>query len=266
MTSFYLVFSFVLGTIIGSFLNVVSFRFNTGMTLGGRSKCFSCNKVLSWQELFPIFSFIFQRGSCRKCKSKISWQYPLVEAGSGILFVLVFFFFPPTSLEAAFGTIFYLFITSLLIVITVYDMKHKIIPDSLSYTFGVVALLHLFISPDLSFTTPGLMDLLAGPLLALPFFLLWLLSKGRWMGLGDAKLTLGLGWLLGISGGISAITLAFWIGAVVSIIWVGFVFKKFKSHFEVPFGPFLILGLYLVLFFHIQIFDSQSFLSLIFNS
>ena len=200
------------------------------MGLGGRSKCFTCDRTLSWAELFPIFSFLAQKGACRKCKSKISWQYPLVEALSGLLFILVFYFFPPVSPTAIFFTVFYLLITALLIVVVVYDARHKIIPDELVYTFGALALLQLFIAPDLSFMTPGLWQLLAGPILALPFALLWLVSKGAWIGLGDAKLVLGIGWLLGLSQGISAVILAFWIGAIISVLWMFILFKKFKKN------------------------------------
>ncbi|MDP3962748.1 MAG: prepilin peptidase [bacterium] len=262
MTSFFLLFSFILGTLIGSFLNVVAFRYNTGLTLRGRSKCFSCDKTLTWIELFPIVSFLLQGGSCRKCKSRISWQYPLVEICSGALFILVFYFFPPVSAEAAVSTIFYLLITCLLIVITIYDAKHKIIPDSLSYSFAIVALAYLFIAPDLSFAVPPVWALLAGPIAALPFFLLWLISKGTWMGLGDSKLMLGIGWTLGLVPAISAVTLAFWIAAVISVVWMGIVFKKFKKNYEIPFGPYLVLGMYLVLFFDIRVFDAEAFMSI----
>lgn len=262
MTSFFLLFSFILGTLIGSFLNVVALRYNTGMTLKGRSKCFSCNKTLTWIELFPLISFIMQGGACKKCKSKISWQYPLVELLSGFIFILVFYFFPPVSAVTAFETVFYLIITCLLIIITIYDAKHKIIPDSLVYTFSTISLARLLISPDLSLQMPDIWSLLAGPISALPFFLLWVVSKGTWMGLGDAKLMLGIGWTLGLVSAISAMTLAFWIAAVVSVIWMIIVFKKFKKHYEIPFGPYLILGMYLVLFFNIQIFDADAFISL----
>jgi prepilin signal peptidase PulO-like enzyme (type II secretory pathway) len=255
MPSFFLIFSFILGNIIGSFLNVISLRFNTGMTYGGRSKCFSCGKVLGWKELIPLLSFFYQEGKCKKCKSKISWQYPLVELISGILFVLIFVKFPPLTIESSFTTIFYLFITCLLIVITVYDIKHKIIPDTLVYTFAFVALAKLFITPDLSFTIPSWIDLLAGPILALPFATLWYISKGTWMGLGDAKLMLGIGWTLGLWSGISAAILAFWIGAIFSLVWMYIVFRKIKARYEIPFGPYLILGMYLVLLYGIKVIE-----------
>jgi leader peptidase (prepilin peptidase) / N-methyltransferase len=262
MTLPFLIFAFVLGTIIGSFLNVVVARYKTGMTLGGRSMCFTCSRTLTWIELIPIFSFLAQKAQCRQCKSKISWQYPIVETAAGILFALVFWYFPPTTLEASFTTLFYLVISSIMLVITVYDAKHKIIPDQLSYSFAALALLRLFITPELSFGMPTIFQLLAGPVLAFPFFFLWLISRGRWMGLGDAKLMLGIGWVLGIAQGISAVVLAFWIGAIISVFWMFVVFRKFKTRYEIPFGPYLILGMYLVLFWHIQIFDFRAVLDL----
>ena len=259
MSSFFLIFSFILGAIIGSFLNVVSLRYNTGMTLNGRSKCFSCGKNLSWHELVPVLSFLFQRGKCKGCKSKISWQYPVVEIIAGILFVLILALFPPVSIASSITTLFYILITCLLLVITIYDIKHKIIPDGLVYTFAIIAFLKLFISIDATFIIPSITQIIAGPLLALPFALMFFFSKGTWMGLGDAKLVLGIGWVLGITAGISAIILAFWIGAVISVGWMLIVLKKFKSKYEIPFGPYLILGMYLVLLFGVRIIDLRIF-------
>ncbi len=255
MQGFFFTFSFVLGTLIGSFLNVVALRFNTGMTLRGRSKCFSCGKNLEWYELVPVFSFLFQNGKCRKCKSLISWQYPTIEILGGILFILIFYYFPPFTVEAGVNTLFYLFITCLLLIITIYDIKHKIIPDSLAYTFAAIAFIKLFFAPDLSCIIPTTSALIAGPLLALPFFLMWLISKGTWMGLGDSKLVLGIGWTLGLMSGLSAIVLAFWIGAVVSVVWMYVVFRKVKSRYEIPFGPYLVIGMYIVLFWGIRVIE-----------
>ena len=250
-----LILSFIFGTIVGSFLNVVSLRMNSGSTLGGRSKCMSCGKKLTWIELVPLFSFLAQRGVCRKCKSKISWQYPLVEFIAGVLFVLLFLTFPPLSNPQAVTTGIHIIIGCLLLVITVYDIKHKIIPDSLSYTFSGLALLSLFVGGSSWWHIPNIEALIAGPILALPFASLWLVSKGRWMGLGDAKLILGIGWLLGINAGINALVLAFWIGAVVSVIWLYATYRSFKPKKEIPFGPYLILGMYLVLLFKITVID-----------
>ncbi len=249
------ILSFIFGAVVGSFLNVVSLRFNTGVGIGGRSKCMSCGTTLTWKELVPIFSFAFQKGSCKNCKSKISWQYPLVEFIAGIIFVLIFITFPPVSYLTGFQTLVYVFMGCLLLVMSVYDIKHKIIPDQFVYAFASIALINLFIGGSSWWHIPGFWSLIAGPLAALPFALLWLVSRGRWMGFGDAKLMLGIGWVLDVSGSINAIILAFWIAAAVSVIWMLVTYKSFKPRTEVPFGPYLILAMYLVLLFHIQVLD-----------
>lgn len=251
MDTLSIIMSFVFGTIVGSFLNVVSLRFNTGVGVGGRSKCMSCGTTLGWPELIPIFSFALQKGSCRKCKSKISWQYPLVEFMAGVIFVLIFLIYPPMSPTTGFTTLMYVVITCLLLVITIYDIRHKIIPDQFVYVFDAFALVTLFVGGSTWWHVPDMWALLAGPILAVPFALMWLLSKGTWMGLGDAKLILGIGWLLGLLPGLNAIIFAFWIAAVVSVIWMLVTYKKFKSKTQIPFGPYLILGMYIVLLFGI---------------
>jgi leader peptidase (prepilin peptidase)/N-methyltransferase len=164
--------------------------------------------------------------------------------------------------------VLYLFITALLIVITVYDIKHKIIPDPLSYAFAVVAFIGLFFGEGGAtggsslFHIPLLINLLAGPLCALPFVILWGVSRGTWMGLGDAKLMLGIGWTLGFVAAVSAMILAFWIGAVISVGWMLITFHRVKGHYEVPFAPYLILGMYIVLLFGISVIDLRPILAI----
>jgi prepilin signal peptidase PulO-like enzyme (type II secretory pathway) len=250
-----IILAFLFGIAVGSFLNVVSLRFNTGFTLGGRSKCMSCGKILTWKELIPLFSFIFLKGSCLKCKSRISRQYPLVEFAAGIIFVLVFLYFPPLTPLASLTTLIYVIMTCLLLVITVYDIKHKIIPDPFVYSFCILAFVGLFFGGSDWAHVPEWSTILAGPILALPFTLLWLVSKGKWIGLGDAKLSLGIGWILGLYGGVNALILGIWIAAVVSVLWFALVKRNLKPKTEVPFGPYLILGMYLVLFFNFQVLD-----------
>lgn len=260
-----LILVFIFGTIIGSFLNVVAIRFNTGKTIGGRSRCMNCNRQLSWKELIPIISFLIQGGVCRKCKSKISWQYPLVELSTGIIFLLIFIYYPPLSTSFAFITILYFFIASLLIAISAYDIKHKIIPNIFVYIFIFASLISIFIGGETWFHLPSLNALIAGPLLALPFALIGFISKQTWMGLGDAKLILGIGWLLGFSAGANAIILSFWIAAVIALVWLYAKYGTFKAKTEIPFGPFLILGMFIVLFFHIQVIDFSLLRHLLFE-
>lgn len=259
-----LLFVFLLGTIIGSFLNVVIFRFNTGRTITtGRSICMNCNRDLRWYELIPVFSFLIQSGRCRRCASKISHQYPLVELVTGLVFTLIAFKFLPILLYVSYGlyvflVILFVFIFSLLIVISVYDLRHKIIPDKLVYIFIIISFLSIFVSPfpfGPVFTLPTFSALIAGPLFALPFVLLWYFSKGRLMGLGDGKLVLGIGWMLGLSSGIFAVILSFWIGTIVSVIIMLFSKGKMNMKTEIPFAPFLIISTLVTFLFNFNIFS-----------
>lgn len=264
---------FIFGAIVGSFLNVVIYRYNSGTSpLTGRSLCFACGKTLSWRELIPLLSFLIQRARCLGCKTKLSWQYPLVEAISGFIFVAIFLLGKP-PLE----TLYLIIAFSSLLVITVYDMRHQIIPDGISATFALLALLWYVVSTPLEtlFILPHAWTLLAGPILFFPFWFLWMVSKGRWIGLGDGKIAWGMGWFLGLSLGASAVMLAFWIGAVWALGVMGV--QKLSQNLglirsrhilslksEIPFGPFLILATCVVYFTGINLFDgSLDILSLV---
>jgi len=245
---------FIFGLIIGSFLNVVIIRFNTQRSFGGRSGCMSCMKTLSWYELIPVFSFLFLRGKCKNCKVKISMQYPIVELLTGFIFAALFLkfqnlFFYNGTLIFIFTYAYYAVVFSLFLVIAVYDLKHKIIPDILVLFLGILAFIGLFFFNNLGFYphVPSILELLSGLIVALPFGLFWLISSGKLMGLGDAKLALSLGWLLGLSRAFSGIIIGVWIGAIIGVILVVFS-KKHKMTSEIPFAPFLFLGIVLAFF------------------
>lgn len=250
----------VLGLIIGSFLNVVIFRYGTHRTYGGRSGCMTCQKKLSWYELFPVFSYLFLGGRCKGCKTKISIQYPLVELTVGLIFVGLFLkfqdlFFINTLVFA--GTMaFYATAFSLLMIIAVYDLRHKIVPDTLALALGIFTFIGLFFFNGSGFNihVPSIWEFLSGIFLALPFALMWLVSKGKWMGLGDAKLAISLGWLLGISRGLSGLVVAFWSGALVGVILLIFS-RKHGIKSEIPFAPFLVLGTLIAFLFELHIFS-----------
>lgn len=271
MTLLIFIFVFLLGTIIGSFLNVVIYRFNTGRTIvTGRSICMNCNRDLRWYELIPVFSFLIQSGKCRRCASRISHQYPIVEVITGLVFALIAFKFLPILYISyrlyTMYVILFVFIFSLLIVISVYDLRHKIIPDKLVYLFIFISFVSLFINPYMFgtfFTLPTFGALIAGPVFAIPFALIWYFSKGRLMGLGDGKLILGIGWILGLSQGAFAIILSFWIGTVVSLL-IMFLSKsssslmkgnKLSMKTEIPFAPFLIIGFFITFLFNFDLFS-----------
>lgn len=257
------IFVFIFGTIIGSFLNVVIFRHGTGMGLGGRSRSMTTGRILKWYELIPIISFCIQRGRSRFDGGKISWQYPLVEAMTGLLFLVSFkltlpILFSSIGIVFIFSFLFFALISCFCILVAVYDIKHMIIPNEFIYPLIVLSFIALFVSPFLSL--PSLYDLIAGPLVALPFILLWFVSGGRWMGFADAKIALAIGWFLGISEGFVAILLSFWIGALVGIVF--FIYQKIqgKNVHHIPFGPFLLTGLILTFLYNISMSTLISFL------
>lgn len=242
-----------LGLIVGSFLNVVILREESGESLKGRSRCIACRHELSALDLIPVLSWIALRGQCRYCHARISAQYPLVEFLTALAFVGVGS--APLTLLA---TILGLIIVSLCICIAVYDLRHALIPNRWNYAFGGSALLYSMLS---AYDLASRMEVLfAGPLVAFPLFALWAISGGRWMGFGDVLFALGVGWLLGPILGYVALLGAFVLGALVSVVILlplsaarsyaqkhGITLLKVGgTHFtmksEVPFGPFLVAG------------------------
>jgi prepilin signal peptidase PulO-like enzyme (type II secretory pathway) len=279
MQTLLLITLFSLGAVLGSALNALAWRLEVGKGWArGRSQCPDCEHQLRWFELVPLVSFIILRGSCHQCAQPISLQYPLVELAAGGLAALSF-----TTFGLTVGGVLSLLISLLLLFIYIYDGRTMMIPDPAVWSFNLLAFGALFFSFDYSFllggepfALPGWWQLAAGPLVALPLFLIWTGSRGRAMGFGDVKLALGLGWLLGIAGGISALVFAFWIGAVVSLGLLGYQ-RLWKSpslntppgptmkpddrpepalsmQSAVPFGPFLILGWLIVFFSNLTLF------------
>jgi leader peptidase (prepilin peptidase)/N-methyltransferase len=268
---------FILGLIIGSFLNVLLYRFHTGKSINGNSHCLSCGTRLRWYELIPLFSYIALRGRCRNCGSAIPVRYFLVElltAGSFLYIYLQLGWTVVAALVALLCTV--------LLFITVYDIYHMVIPNELVVVTAVVAIGYLLVLHDFS----GIVDLLMPhSLAALGAFAfyggLWVVSKGRWIGLGDAKLALPLGFLLGPMGTFSFVVLSFWVGAIVSIgilLWprlermcalicsaVHDVWRhcpqgsvvKYRRYLtiksEVPFAPFMVIAFLLVFLGNVQV-------------
>lgn len=277
MIIFYFII-FIFGLIIGSFLNVVIFRLENGEKMvNDRSKCLHCKHFLIWSDLIPVLSFIFLKRKCRYCGKNISWQYPLVELGTGILFVLVMNhelgimnheylisnIFAQGAIACLGGglvsgwqfltLLFWLYIISVLIAIFVYDLKHYIIPDKVIYPAIVVAFVykifeilkfnHLDLIGNLiTIFNPFIAAILAGAF----FYAIIVITRGKGMGGGDVKLGFLMGLILGWPLVLLSLFLSFIIGSVVGIFLIFLGNKKMKS--VIPFGPFLVLGTFIVLF------------------
>ena len=255
------IFVFFFGLIVGSFLNSIIYRLSTGaphqllFKSGGglsRSFCPDCRHTLSWQDLIPLLSFLILKGKCRYCQKPISRQYPLVELVTGILFLLIFNYTFPNLLAIG----YWLLVTSFLIIIFVYDLKHYIIPDKIIYPAIATAFLYqlfrilefgnwnLFGIWNLEF---GILRPILSAVLASGFFLIIvLISQGKWMGAGDIKLAFLMGLFLSFPKILVALFLAFFIGAIIGVGLVVSRKKTLKS--EVPFGPFLVTGTFIALF------------------
>ena len=230
-----LIFGF--GLIVGSFLNCVIYRLEIGKSfLGGHSFCPYCKHELVWHDLIPVFSFLMLKGKCRYCQKPISIQYPLIELTTAILFVLVF------NSQNLLNTGYLLLTTSFLIIIFVYDLKHYIIPDKVIFPAILTSFLFLFTTNSLLLNT-----VLSAFGASFFFLLIYLISQGQWMGFGDVKLSFLMGLHLGFPNILVALFSAFFTGAIIGLILIAQNKKTLKS--IVPFGPFLVFGTFLAMFY-----------------
>lgn len=260
---FYLLVVVIFGLIIGSFLNVVIYRFHTNRSLNDRSHCLSCGKSLNWYELFPLLSYLALRGRCRTCESFIPSRYALVEVLTALTFVLAYL----STTDIIVFILLSIFMSALVVVL-VYDLYHMIIPDELSFFLAVIATLivgyEAWLIGSVGWLGYGILSALIAFLF---FFSLWWFSGGQWLGFGDAKLSVSLGMLVGLSGLFSLIVWSFWIGALISVSiilvqkinlhkYLGFGrARRVKMKSEVPFAPFLIIGFVMVYYFNANILD-----------
>lgn len=278
---------FVVGTAFGSFLNVLTLRYRPERSvfarpsLEGRSHCLHCGKTLAWYELVPLVSFIIQGGRCRSCHVRLSVQYPLVELASGAAWVTV-----PLFLNAFYGisnTLFaslaaphwyyglvLLWLCAFLtwIAIFVIDLRHYLIPNELNIFLGIVGLLVILVVSANQGALPAFRDSFlrhyalltsSAPLAAwlshligavvggVTFGFLAFIGRGRAMGMGDVKLALASGLLLGWPDILLTTLIAFVCGGVWGIVLVLTREKKFGD--RLPFAPFFVFGAVVSIFF-----------------
>lgn len=286
-----LIILFVLGLAVGSFLNVVIFRYKPEAkvfsfnVLKGRSKCPKCDKKLEWYELIPLFSFLFQVGKCRKCKKKISWQYPVVEFLTGTVFAgipwFLYNFYNISNLSGSIDlNIFYLLciawiaVFCILILITWIDRHNYIIPNELNVILsflgiGIIFLKDSIASAVLPFTrsflghyqiilSPArdiLTNHLIGAFVGAGFFIfLILISKGKAMGWGDVKFAFAGGLVFGWPDIALALMISFVIGGIFGALYIVLGEKTMGD--KLPFAPFLTIGMALTFLFGIQIIEN----------
>lgn len=235
-------FLFLLGLCVGSFLNCVVWRLNHDCSpLRGRSFCPKCKHKLGWKDNIPLLSFVLLRGKCRYCRSPISWQYPIVELGTGILTV-VSFQLSVVRGESPLFTVYCLLITFTLIAIFVSDLLYTTIPDKIVFPSLLISFIYLVLqSPNILIS-----NILISLITAGFFYFLVLITRGRGMGMGDVKLVALMGLVLGWPKIVVALFLAFLTGAFIGVILVIMGEKRLNSH--IPFGPFLTAATLISLF------------------
>ncbi|MFD1736026.1 prepilin peptidase [Bacillus salitolerans] len=231
MTLLY-IYSSIIGIILGSFFNVVGLRIPKNESIiTPRSHCTSCQRTLTTLELIPVFSYLFLRGKCKTCGTKVSPLYPIMELLTGVLFLLsaLWFGFTPELIVA-------LCFISLLIIITVSDIAYMLIPNKILLFFlPVLIMLRIFIPLD------PWWDPLAGAFTGFGLLLLIaIVTKGNGMGFGDVKLFFVIGIVLGVQNVLLTFFLASLLGAVIG--GIALLAKVIKRKQPIPFGPFIALG------------------------
>jgi len=239
MNVIYPIIVFLVGLAVGSFLNVVILRIDDLKSiLYTRSKCPHCQEMLRWYDLIPFISFVFLKGKCRHCSKNISWQYPLVELGVAVLFVLLYFQF-----QISWALVFYALIFTILTVIFAYDIKYQLVPDEFVWLVLIIILAGSWYFGGFGFLNMILGGLIGGGAIAL----LVVISKEKWMGAGDIKIAIALGALVGYPQALLVLFLAFIIGSLFGVGLI--IFKKKGLKDSLPFAPFLISSALITLFF-----------------
>ncbi|MFA5076464.1 MAG: prepilin peptidase [Patescibacteria group bacterium] len=229
---------FILGLIFGSFINALIWRFFVNKSIFAKhSICPHCHQPLAFWDLVPILSFLALRARCRYCRQKISWQYPLVELVTAVVFVLVY-----RQWGLSYQTFFYSVISLFLIIIFIYDLKYYLILDRVVWPAIILSLIFNLI---IGYSFWSL--ILGGIIVAGFFSLQFIISRGRWIGGGDIRLGFLIGVILGWPQVLIALILAYVTGAIVGVMLILSKNKSWSS--AIPFGTFLTSSTFFCLFY-----------------
>lgn len=243
MEIYFMIVSFIMGVVFGSFYNVCIFRIPEKLSIiNPPSHCYNCNSRLKPLDLVPILSWIMLKGRCRYCGEKISYRYALIEFLTGILFLLVF-----NKYGYNIQTIYYLIFISMLIIITFIDIDHYIIPDCLIIFGSIVAILANILGQGIGIKNSLSGALICGGSMLILTSLIEFIVKKEVMGGGDIKLFAMMGLFLGIRGGLLTMLLSIYVGAFYGIIViVNSRLKKQEYNSMIPYGPFISIGALIV--------------------
>jgi len=242
------ILAFLVGLCFGSFASVIIYRLHDKSRgfVWGRSHCPKCKHPLAAKDLIPIVSFVVSGRKCRYCRKPISFTYPLLELTMGTGFVLTTIL---TGVQTSWLLAYYLFLTFIFVTISYYDVLFQEIPDSLSLPTIVLAGLIGYFGRLNTLSSLGI-----GFAIPVAFFgVLFMVSRGRWLGGGDIRIGALIGLVLGWPNIIVALFLAYLLGSIFSAL--GLIFGKLTRKSPIPFGPFLFLGAYITLFWGQRILE-----------
>lgn len=235
------VFTFLFGIVIGSFLNVCILRHPKQESILKGSHCMQCGYRLCWYDLIPLFSYLILRGRCRKCHTKLSLQYPLIEGMNGALYVIIFL-----ANGFSINSIVYCLLTSALIVLSVIDFRSYIIPDKVNL---VILVLGIFAS--LLDRSRFLEHVIGFFVVSVPLLVIYLVTVGRGIGGGDIKLMAAAGLVVGWK----VILLAFIVGCILGSVIHVIRMKVSKAEHKLALGPYLSMGIWLSMLFGRPVID-----------
>lgn len=225
-----------------------------------RSRCLHCGHQLAWYDLLPLVSWLSVKGKCRYCGVRIGWFEPLIEIGTALLFIVSYLFWPEmlgTPLAVVHLGL-WLIVCVMLVILFAYDLKWFLLPDVVVFPLlavaVLIALLHILTSPS-ALTASSLLNLFGAALILSGFYyVLWLVSKGQWIGFGDVKLGLALALLLGDW---QLAFIALFAANLIGCLYIipGMIAGKISRTTRVPFGPLLIMGGVIALLFGPHILD-----------
>ena len=245
----------IIGLVIGSFINAVVWRIHEKRTIGNdRSICPNCHHVLAPIDLIPVLSWIFLKARCRYCHKPISWQYPLVELLTAILFGYSYFVFQPTGYLSLIQFVIWLYVLGSLIVLAVYDLRWMILPNIVIFPAVGVTFVGLLINFGVSHNTHALLfPILAALCVGGVFAAFALVANGKLMGFGDVKLVILMGLYLGFQKLGLALFVGFDSAAIVGLALLATRLRKRTDH--IPFGPFLAAGTIVAALFGTQLIN-----------
>jgi len=244
-----ILFSFIFGSALGSFSLVVADRYRVKSFFGGRSECMHCSRQLAWYENIPVFSYLFLRGRCRTCKSKLSINYLSVEVLTGLLTAILSVVVTTLTENVNYQIILFLFFSVFIVlsmVIVIYDMRHSVVPLEVVVIMLIMGLVATIVRQY--FFGFNIFDFLSGVLVAIPFAILHLVSKGKWVGAGDIFVYAACGFIFSLPIGLTGFFYSVWVGAFVSLALLFLHKKEYTLKSQIPFAPFIILGMFLAFY------------------